>query len=279
MTDEERRPGTGPEDREVSEGEILAHEHALPEAGGDFEPDVERIHRPIFREPRDPVEGREPAPWWVWAAAAVALFWGGWYLGRHGGTFDTRTHVAFPNLEEYVEEEAAERTVRAVADPIETGQRIYASRCQSCHQADGRGVAGVFPPLIGSEWVTGPPELPVLILLNGLQGPIEVAGETYVGAMPAWRDVLSDAEIAAVATFIRQWETNDAPPIEPERVAALRAATEQRREPWTADELTTAVEAGEFADAAADGTSPANAGAAPGPAGADASDDDPGGAP
>ncbi|MFW6202492.1 MAG: c-type cytochrome, partial [Gemmatimonadota bacterium] len=219
-------------------GEVLAHEHALPRAGGDdFEPDVERIHRPIYREPRDPVEGREPVPWWLWAAAAVALFWGGWYLGRYGGTLDTRTHIAFPELEAYVAGEAAERRGEALADPVATGAEIYTARCQACHQADGRGVPGVFPPIIGSEWVTGPPELPVLILLNGLEGPIEVAGEAYVGAMPGWRDVLSDAEIAAVATYIRQWETNDAPPVEPERVSTLRAATEGRREPWTVEAL------------------------------------------
>lgn len=58
---------------------------STPEGRQDLEPDVERMHRPLFREPRDPLEGGEPAPWWVWAAAVLVIFWGGWFLGRHGG--------------------------------------------------------------------------------------------------------------------------------------------------------------------------------------------------
>ncbi len=66
-----------------------------PEAGGlDLQPDVERIHRAVRREPRDPTEGLEPTPWIMWVAVAVALFWGGWYLGRFGGEFNTRAHIS-----------------------------------------------------------------------------------------------------------------------------------------------------------------------------------------
>lgn len=224
-------------DRSAPGEEAAAHETALPEEG-ELEPDVERIHRPLLREPADPEEGREPVPWWLWATAALVLFWGGWYLGFHGGRFGTATHVAFRSTTEYVQEQAGEQQAEAITDPVEAGQRIYVNRCQACHQASGTGTPGVFPPLIGSAWVTGAPETLVRILLSGLQGPITVEGETYNGLMPGWRDVLSDAEIAAVATFVRQWETNDAPAVSPELTAELRAATAARGAvPWTADEL------------------------------------------
>jgi mono/diheme cytochrome c family protein len=136
-----------------------------------------------------------------------------------------------------VEQKAREEDDAVRTDPVCAGQMLYERRCQTCHQASGQGVPGVFPPLIGSEWETGQPETPVRIVLNGLQGPIEVAGSTYNGFMPAWRDQLSDSEIAAVVTFIRQWNTNDAGPVPPELVAQLRAATAARPGPWTAEEL------------------------------------------
>lgn len=272
MNDDDRIPGFRDAtrgDRAVPGEEVEAHEQSLPEAGEhDFEPDVERLHRPIFREPRDPIEGREPVPWWVWAAAAVALFWGGWYLGRLGGNFGLDTHLAYGELEGYVEEEAASRFGGAVADPIAAGQRVYTSRCQSCHQASGLGVPGTFPPLIGSEWVVGPPEIPVLIVLNGLQGPIRVAGNLYVGAMPSWRDALSDAEIAAVVSYIRQWDANDAPPVDAAVVARLREATATRQQPWTIEELTAAVEGGAFGGGAGGAGGGANADGGPAGAGA-----------
>jgi hypothetical protein len=98
-------------------------------------------------------------------------------------------------------------------------------------------LAGVFPPVVGSEWVTGPAEILVHILLNGLHEPITVAGATYNGVMPAWRDVLKDQEIAAVASYIRQWAPNASPPVESDLVSKLREATATRTTPWTATEL------------------------------------------
>lgn len=203
----------------------------------DFEPDVERLHRPIYRELRDPIEGREPVPWWLWAVTALVLFWAGWYLGRHGGPFDTTAHVAYGEPDAFVAEQAQQEKTASTVDPVETGQAIYGQNCQTCHQANGQGLPGVFPPLVGSEWVTGPPETVIRIVLHGLTGPVEVAGRTYNGVMPAWTDVLTDEEISAVVTFIRQWETNDAGPAPPELVIRVRGATADRRQPWTADEL------------------------------------------
>lgn len=210
-----------------------------PGAGGapDLDSDVERIHRPLYREPRDPEEGREPPPWWIWAATVLAIFWGGFYLGRFGGTFGTGTHEAFAAREPAVTREVEETEARRREDPVAHGQRIYENVCQSCHQPDGRGIPGAFPPLRGSRWVTGPEERLLRVLLDGLQGPIEVAGARYDGVMPAWRGQLSDADLAAVATFVRQWEPNEAPAVARETAARLREATAGRGRPWTAAAL------------------------------------------
>jgi mono/diheme cytochrome c family protein len=207
---------------------------ALP---ADLEPDVERLHRAILREPRDPEEGHERAPRWFWAGAVLAIFWGGWYLGRFGGSFGPATHVALGARDPMRAGGAAVSGATPVADPVSMGKQVFATHCQACHQASGRGIPNAFPPLVGSEWAVGPPEVLARILLNGLQGPIVVAGETYNGAMPAWRDQLSDEEIAAVLTYLRQWAPNAAPPVATTLVTGVRNSTGARQAPWTAAEL------------------------------------------
>lgn len=209
----------------------------VPEAGGmDMQPDVERIHRAIRREPGDPVEGRERVPWFFTATVALALFWGGWYLGKFGGTFDRATHVEMIGRDPGTRREVAKQTAQALADPVAAGEAVYAKHCASCHQGNGLGIPNAFPPLIGSAWVTGTPETLVRILLHGLQGPVTVAGANYNGAMPAWGGVLQDAEIAAVATYVRQWSPNAAAAVDVALVARERSAAPTRT-PWTAAEL------------------------------------------
>lgn len=203
----------------------------------DLQSDVERIHRAIRREPRDPIEGREPVPWFFTVAVALALFWGGWYLGRHGGEFGLATHVALSGRDAGTIASVSAQTAAAVSDPVAAGGRIYSNNCTSCHQTSGQGIPGTFPPLVGSDWVTGPSETLTRILLHGLQGPIGVAGLVYNGAMPAWKDLLKDEEIAAVATYLRQLGSNSAPPVSVEDVSTLRMLYAERTAMWTADEL------------------------------------------
>lgn len=207
------------------------------ESPADLEPDVERLHRAIFREPADPEEGREPAPRWLWAGVVLAIFWGGWYLGRYGGTFGAATHVALGTPDQAVTDAVAAKAATAALDPVTAGRQVFAKNCQACHQATGRGLPGAFPPLVGSEWAVRSPEVVARILLNGLQGPVTVAGAPYNGAMPAWRDQLKDEEIAAVLTYVRQWAPNRAGPIAPAFVGTVRGATAGRTAPWTAAEL------------------------------------------
>ena len=135
-----------------------------------------------------------------------------------------------------------ETLLRLAATPIadEDGAEIYMTRCMSCHQMNGRGIAGVFPPLTGTEWVMGDKGRLIRIVLHGLTGEIDVEGETYSGAMPPWKSFLSDEQTAALLTYIRSSWGNDAPEVTVAEVAKVRAATEERREPWTQEELSLA---------------------------------------
>lgn len=183
------------------------------------ERDVLKLHRFLMREAEEPSESGRVGPWWLWAAVVLTVFVGGIYLGRHFGAYGIQAHLAYaPAGAPAVTPESA----GAGANAAVSGETVYRTHCASCHQADGRGVPGAFPPLAGSEWVTGDSQQLVSVILNGLSGPITVAGQNYDGVMPAWKDQLGDAEIAAVATFIRQLGGNKAPPVEPAEVAKLR---------------------------------------------------------
>ena len=102
---------------------------------------------------------------------------------------------------------------------------------------DGAGKEGLFPPLAGSEWVIGDEAKLLRIILHGLTGPVEVAGETFSGAMPGWGGVLKDPEIAAVATYVRSAWGNKAAPITTAKAAAVRSATLSRQVPFTVADL------------------------------------------
>ena len=117
------------------------------------------------------------------------------------------------------------------------GEQIYMARCMSCHQTDGRGIAGVFPPLDETEWVNGDKGRLIRIVLQGLTGETTVQGVVYSGAMPPWQSFLNDEEIAAVLTYIRSAWNNNASAVTTQEVAAVRKATEGRTDAWTETEL------------------------------------------
>ena len=117
------------------------------------------------------------------------------------------------------------------------GKQVFSTTCAACHQVTGEGVPGIYPPLAGSEWVNGEEAKVVRILLHGVTGPIEVAGETFNGMMPPWGGTLKDDDIAAVLTYVRSTWGNKGAPVTAAKVASIRAATTSRTTPWTAAEL------------------------------------------
>ncbi len=102
------------------------------------------------------------------------------------------------------------------------GQKIFTTNCSSCHQANGKGQPGVFPPLDGNPVVTGPADKVITIVKNGLSGKISVNGTTYNGQMPSWKGTLSDSDIAAVITYIRSAWSNKAPAVTAAQVTAVK---------------------------------------------------------
>lgn len=89
------------------------------------------------------------------------------------------------------------------------GGAVYAANCSSCHQSDGEGIAGAFPPLAGNPTVTGNPVAVIAIVKDGLEGRLVVNGQAYSGIMPRWKHLLSDEQIADVVSYIRSsWKNN-----------------------------------------------------------------------
>lgn len=111
----------------------------------------------------------------------------------------------------------------AAASPVErreAGRRVFAQTCQACHQEDGRGVPGAFPPLAGSDFLNADPRRSISAVLNGLQGPITVNGRPYSAVMPALH--LSDAEIADVLTYVYSQWGNSGVTVTPALVREIR---------------------------------------------------------
>ena len=110
------------------------------------------------------------------------------------------------------------------------GKEIYSREgyCGTCHQMNGEGLsASQFPPLAGTTWVTGNEERLIKLTLNGLMGPMTLLGKDYPGQVPMtpFGGLLNDEEIASVLTYVRNSFGNEASPITPEQVKAVRDAT------------------------------------------------------
>lgn len=110
---------------------------------------------------------------------------------------------------------------REIIKHLTTGEKLYNTFCGTCHQQDGQGALGRFPPLVNTDWVLKDKQQLIALTLNGLQGQIEVQGETYHGVMPP-HNFLPDEDIAEILTYIRQSWGNDATEVTEEEVSSLR---------------------------------------------------------
>jgi mono/diheme cytochrome c family protein len=145
--------------------------------------------------------------------------------GEKAATTDTAAQAAAP---------AADAAAPAVPAGLD-GKAEYLV-CQTCHQENGEGLPNLYPPLAGSEWLTGDAEIPIAIVLHGMQGEITVKGAKYNNVMAPWAS-LTDAQIAAILTYERSAWGNSAAAVTAEQVAAVRAKTTSRTTPWTPDEI------------------------------------------
>ena len=101
------------------------------------------------------------------------------------------------------------------------GAQLYNTYCATCHQANGKGDGARFPPIANTDWVTGDKTRLIKIMLNGMEGAIEVNGTAFNNVMPQ-HAFLDDQQIADVLTHIRTNFGNESSAISKEEVAALR---------------------------------------------------------
>lgn len=102
------------------------------------------------------------------------------------------------------------------------GAALYSANCAACHQANGEGLAGVFPPLVGDPLVVATdPTAHITTVLAGNHGST-INGVTYASPMPAFGELLNDAAIAAIINHERTSWGNAAPAVSANDVAALR---------------------------------------------------------
>ena len=110
---------------------------------------------------------------------------------------------------------------------IDAGKVLYNGTCSVCHQQNGEGLAGVFPPLAESDFLNNESKRKsVEIVLNGLTGPVTVNGTTYNSVMPPMSQ-LNDDEVADILTFIYNSFGNDGGEVSSDEVAGIRAVTDR----------------------------------------------------
>lgn len=187
--------------------------------------DVQEVHAAIQREKREPRVGLEPLSIWLIAIYGLAIFLGGAYVGRYSGSFsgDSLDPLGGPPPTKKTALGPGGGEQQAELSPHDRGKKIFAANCQTCHQANGLGVPGQYPPLAGSEFTTGGSRRPAMIVMKGLQGPVTVKGQKFgTAVMQPWDKTLTDQKIADVITYERSEWGNNASPITKEQVTALR---------------------------------------------------------
>lgn len=176
--------------------------------------------------------GMEPVPLWVILIAGFALLVGGAVIGNGGRLFSySQTSMWASDFDEAgtgeieIPEEGP-----AMAFFVSAGAKTY-GKCAGCHGAGGAGDGANYPPLSASEWVVGDDtEALAMIILNGVQGPIEVLGRTWNGAMPA-QGPLSAKELASLMTFLRNDLSNQVGDVITVEMAEAAIATYEKRGP------------------------------------------------
>lgn len=159
---------------------------------------------------------------------------------------DDRTQYLLNNLGNRKQDESNRAQLSPQGQALyDLGEQVFHGKaaCAACHGSAGSGQAGVAPTLWASQWVTDPERL-IKVLLHGLTGPITVGDQQWntPGVMPGFaaRKDISDKELAAVATYIRnRWgnaeDTGGA--LEETTVVEIRRATEVRSTPYVAEDF------------------------------------------
>ena len=189
------------------------------------------VHSQLSRDKDEPAEGFSLTPIFIVFLFCGFGFWAGLYLTQNSGNFA-------PSAFDLNAPKASLAGGPVVFEPdAAKGEKLFLANCAACHQATGLGVPGAFPPLVKSVWVTGSEDRLVKAILAGLAGEIEVNGVKYNGNMPNIGAGLKDAQIAHIATYVRQAWGNVAEPVMDTKVTEVRKAIGNRAQYSPADLL------------------------------------------
>lgn len=205
--------------------------HSHLEQGAASDESIQQVHERLQHQKPEKAEGNPRYPLVLLGIMCTAVFFGSVYLAHYSSRFD-------PLIYNENQKPTKQAATGPVITPAMLGKRVYVANCMTCHQATGTGVAGVYPPLAGSEWVLEPQHEKhmIAIVLHGLNGPITVKGNTYNNAMTPFGGILRDEQIANVLNYIRSEWGNAAPAVTAEQVAAIRAELGTRG-PFTVEQL------------------------------------------
>lgn len=189
----------GIRDGDIVSGDVSVLANAYSSRIGDeFEPI--RIETPL------------PIPTWAWVLCLIIFSWAIGYLTLAWGERDSLT----------VSVNTKEETVISESDTNALGAQVYGNYCGSCHQSNGEGLPGVFPPLKDSQSVlNNDASEHIDVVLNGLKDKV-IEGVSYPVPMPGFGAQLSDDEVAAVVNHERTSWGNSGAPVSSEDVAVRR---------------------------------------------------------
>jgi mono/diheme cytochrome c family protein len=168
----------------------------------------------------EPMAAHSAAPIWIIVLTLLLLFLGVVYFDRHSGWFDQQVYAPYTSADEL----ASYQPKSGEAAMIAHSKAVYESVCGTCHGSDGLGKPNQAPPLAGSEWVAKDIQSLVRIPQVGLNGPIKVAGHDWNLSMAPMGAGLSDADLAAVLTCIRESWGNKNGAVSADQIKAARAA-------------------------------------------------------
>ncbi len=164
----------------------------------------------------------------------VLMFLGAVYFDRHSGWFSKQVYGPYASVNQLEEYQPKSGVAAAAAQ----GKRVYETVCGICHGPDGLGKPGQAPALAGSEWVvTKGFHRVAMIPLAGLNGSLQVAGKDWNLSMAPMGAALSDADLAAVLTYIRNSWGNQGSPVTTEDIKSIRASMGGRPQPLNGSQL------------------------------------------
>jgi mono/diheme cytochrome c family protein len=181
----------------------------------------DEIKSSCSRPEGEPEATGSTVPMWMFALTLILLFLGGVYFDHHSGWFSPKVYVPYASVEQVELYQPKSGAAAAAAH----GKQVYDTVCGICHGVDGMGKLAQAPPLAGSEWViaSGSHRL-AQIPLNGLNGSLQVEGKEWNLNMARMGAALSNADLAAVLTYIRTSWGNKAGAVTADDVKTVRAA-------------------------------------------------------